>query len=236
MRAKDVMSDGVMSITDDATVYEAAVLLVNSRVSAMPVVDQKGVMVGIVSEADLIQRAEIGADAETSGLLHQLADDVRSAEAFVQANSRRVTDVMSRNVMTVEENATVGEIAYLMAKHNIKRLPVVRNRSVVGMVSRVDLLQALISRAATRAEQQPADKVVRPDERLKSEVENAVRGQSWSLAHRADVVVSDGVVHLWGMVPSDMVRRAYLVAAEKVPGVRSVENHMHVISPPSHML
>jgi CBS domain-containing protein len=232
MRARDVMSDGVMSITDDATVYEAAVLLVNSQVSAMPVVDREGVMVGIVSEADLIRLVEIGADPKDSGLLRQLADDVRAAEAFVQANSTRVVDVMSKPVISVDENATLGEVADVIMKNRIKRVPVVHNRSIVGVVSRVDLLKALISRGPPESAEQAAAAAPGDDERLRRQVENAVRGQSWSLAHRADVVVSDGVVHLWGMVPSDMVQRAYLVAAEKVPGVRAVKNHMHVVSRP----
>jgi CBS-domain-containing membrane protein len=141
---------------------------------------------------------------------------------------------MSKPVISVDENATLGDVADVMLKNNIKRVPVVRSRSVVGMVSRVDLLKALISRGPAEPAQQAAGAAPGGDERLRRDVENAVRGQSWSLAHRADVVVSDGVVHLWGMVPSDMVRRAYLVAAEKVPGVRAVKNHMHVVSVPTH--
>jgi len=235
MRAKDVMSDGVMSVAADATVFEAAKLLVNSRVSAMPVLDDKGIMIGIVSEADLIQRTGAGAGPDRTGLLGELAEDMASATAYVQANSRRVSDVMTKHVISVDEDPTLSDVAELMLEKGIKRVPVRRGHSVVGMVSRVDLVQALITHrpAAEAAQSIPAPRPA-ANQNLRREVEQALRGRSWSLARRADVVVQDGVAHIWGVVPSDMVRRAYRVAAENVPGVKAVENHMHVV-PPSPM-
>ena len=234
MRAKDVMSDGVVSVGVDATVFEVAELLVNSRVSALPVVDEHGFMVGIVSEADLIRRSEVGVHPDAPGLLRQFADDLAAADAFVKAHSRRVVEIMTRPVITANEDATLGELSETMQKHGVKRIPILRRRTVVGIVSRADLLQALISRGPRPdANQAPSPSPTGvPDDQLRGEVVAAVRGRSWSLAKRADVVISDGVAHLWGVVPSDMVRKAYRVAAENVPGVRSVENHMHIVRPP----
>ena len=151
----------------------------------------------------------------------------------MRANARLVTDVMTRHVVSVEEDTTLGDIAELMLDNGIKCVPVRRGHSVVGMVSRIDLVRALISqRAAAATTPAPATALTEPtDDRLRRDVESAVRGRSWSLARRTDVVVQDGVAHLWGVVPSDMVLKAYSIAAENVPGVKSVQSHMHVVPP-----
>jgi CBS domain-containing protein len=228
------MSDSVMSIAAEASVYEAASLLVNAQVSAMPVVDGDGGMVGIVSEADLLDRGPTeGNGYHRDGLLKELADQVTSAGAFVRANSRRVTDVMTKPVVCVEEDTPVGDIARLMLDTGIKRVPVRRGSAVVGIVSRVDLVRALISHQSDNRAASVTCFPVQADDQLRRDVESAVRGRSWSLARRADVVVQDGVAHLWGVVPSDLVRQAYRVAAENVPGVKAVQSHMHVVPPPA---
>jgi CBS domain-containing protein len=140
MKAREVMSDGVMSIRSDATLLEAAKLLVNMHVSAMPVLDEEGTMVGIISEADLVGLTPAGASAGTTGMLRELADEARAPAAHEFAKSAKVTDVMSRNIVTVDENASLLEVVELMREHKVKRLPVLSGRSVVGMLSRVDLL------------------------------------------------------------------------------------------------
>jgi hypothetical protein len=187
-------------------------------------------MVGIVSEADLLER---GASAgQTDGLLGQFADDVASAATYVRANARRVTDVMTKPVICVEEDTPLSEVARLMLDTGIKRVPVRRGQSVVGMVSRIDLVRAMISRREAVAPAPSTAALPMPvDDELRREVESAVRGRSWSLARRSDVVVQDGIAHLWGVVPSDLVRQAYCLAAEKVPGVKGVQSHMHVVPP-----
>jgi CBS domain-containing protein len=232
MRAKDVMSDSVMSIAADATVFEAASLLVNAQVSAMPVVDEEGSMIGIVSEADLLDRGPTEGNLHyRAGLLKELADRITSAGAFVHANSRRVTDVMSKPVVCVEEDTPLGDIARLMLDTGIKRVPVRRGSVVAGIVSRVDLVRALISHQSGNQASAVACLPMHADDQLRRDIEGAVRGRTWSLAKRADVVVQDGVAHLWGVVPSDLVRQAYRIAAENVPGVRAVQSHMHVVPP-----
>ena len=129
MVAKDVMSDGVMSVAANATVLEAAKMLVNAQVSAMPVVDEKGVMIGIVSEADLLDRgATEGNPHYHAGLLSALADQITSAGAFVRANSQRVTEVMTKPVVCVEEDTPLNDIARLMGDTGVKRVPVRRGR------------------------------------------------------------------------------------------------------------
>jgi CBS domain-containing protein len=210
MQAKDVMSDGVLSVGADASVLEVARLLVNYRVSAMPVVDESGTMRGIVSEADLMSDAE---------------DYVASYDG---RPTRKVADVMTRDVITASEDTPIAQIARLMKGCNIKRIPILRNGAVVGIVSRVDILRGLISLSRDHDEAHPA---YRRDEELRREIHAACQGRSWSQAKQVDVVVNGGVAHLWGVAPTDLVRQAYRAAAENVPGVKTVEVHMHIVPP-----
>ncbi|SKA12471.1 BON domain-containing protein [Enhydrobacter aerosaccus] len=229
MRAKDVMTIGVVSVLADASVFDAAEILTSEHVSALPVIDDKGRVIGIVSEADLIRRAEIETAPHKSWLHRWLDDDVTKAADYVRSHSRRVRDVMTKNVVTVEEGATLGEIAELMAKHGIKRVPVVQDGVMVGIVSRANLLQALMSREPDGGGSRPSDAQLRRD------VADAVSKHGWSSAWPTNIVVSNGVVHLWGFVQSDAVRNAYRVAAENVPGVKSVKNHMRTVPPSVNM-
>jgi CBS domain-containing protein len=211
MRAKDVMSDGVLSISADASVLEAAKLLINCRVSAMPVVNEDGTMAGIVSEADVIG----------------------DTQDYVQADGalpRRVSEVMTRDVITAPEDAPLDQLAGLMKARNIKRIPILRDGAVVGIVSRVDVLRGLISLSRDDGE---AAAMFRRDKDLRRKVYAACQGRSWSQARQVDVVVSGGTAHLWGVAPTDLVRKAYRAAAENVPGVENVQVHMHVVAPPA---
>ena len=229
MRAKDVMSNGVISIMADATVFEAAELLVGAQVSAVPGLDSTATIVGIVSEADLIRRAEIGTAPHKSWLLRMLADDFTTASEYVHSHSRRVKDVMTKAVITTTEDATLGEVAELMAKHNVKRIPVVRDGTLAGIVSRSNLLQALMWREPKTVES------CQPDEELRHQVLEAVQKHSWASSGLTNVFVSESVVHLWGYVPNVAIHKAYRVAAENVPGVRVVKNHMRTMPASVHM-
>jgi CBS domain-containing protein len=215
MRAKDVMSNGVMSLASDATVIEAARLLVNCHVSAMPVVDEAGRMIGIVSEADL---------------LRCMADGDDPKKESVDIGLRKVAEVMTRDVVTAGEDMPVAALAKLMTERRVKRLPILRDGAVIGIVSRIDLLRALISLnpSAGRDEARPSR-----DDQLRREISAACQGRTWSLARQLDVVVNGGVAHLWGVAPSDLVRNAYRAAAQNVPGVTAVQVHMHIVPPPA---
>ena len=209
MHARDVMSDGVFSISADATVIEAAKLFVNCRVSALPVVDETGFLLGIVSKADLMRPR-------------------RESAANSLKPARKVVDIMTRDVVVAAENTPLAELARLMSEHGVKRLPILCNGHVVGIVSRTDLLRALIALECGHAE---TDGRCERDQRLRQAIGAACRGRSWSRAQQLDVVVSRGVAHLWGTAPSELVRKAYQVAAENVPGVKAVKMHMHIVPP-----
>jgi CBS domain-containing protein len=223
MRAKDVMSTGVITVMDTATVFDTAELLVNGHLSAMPVVNNLGEIVGIVSEADLIRRIELGTVPHKSWLLRLFSDDLIKAAEFIHSHSRRVSDVMTKHVITVEVDATLSEIAALMAAHNIKRVPVIQRGFVVGVVSRTNILQALLS------SEPPIKAPYVSNAQLRREVVQAVEKQPWSSTWPTNVFVNDGAVHLWGFVQNETVLKACRVAAENVAGVRSVKNHMRIV-------
>ena len=226
MLAKDVMSEGVLTVAAEASILDAAEKLVNARVSALPVVDTRGTVVGIISENDIIQRIEEGQASPSPGILRRMADGIASAATFVRTRSQRVGDVMTRKVVTADENATLGELAGLMVRHGIKRVPITRRDRLAGVVSRIDLLRALISHAA---EPPATSGVATDDESIAQRVRTALHGQSWSAAWPASIVTLAGKVHLWGVVPDETVRQAYRLAVGGVAGVRGVVDHLHVV-------
>jgi hypothetical protein len=180
----------------------------------MPVVNEDGTMAGIVSEADVIG----------------------DAGDFVEANGtspRRVSEVMTTDVITAPEDTPLDRLAGVMKARNIKRVPILKDGAVVGIVSRVDILRGLISLSSEPGE---AAVALQRDKDLRHKVYAACQGRSWSQARQVDVVVSGGIAHLWGVAPTDLVRKAYRAAAENVPGVKNVEVHMHVVAPPAMRL
>jgi CBS domain-containing protein len=219
------MSDEVVCIDVKESVFDAAELLLGARISAAPVVNDKGAIVGIVSEADLIRRAEIGTAPSKGWLARLLDSEASSAQAFVTAQTRRVADVMTRDVVTADEDTTLRELVDLMERHGIKRIPIVRSGAVVGVVSRTDLLRALLSREPESPVLQPTDKALRKN------VVDALEHRAWTSRWPVNVFANDGVVHLWGFVEGKEVRDAYRVAAENVPGVRRVRNHLRTMPP-----
>jgi CBS domain-containing protein len=223
MRAKHVMTEFVYTLPVDASIFDAAELLVTGGVSAVPVVDGSGAMVGIVSEADLMSRGEIGTTPQKSWLLRLFTNDVAAAGEYVHSHSHRVADVMTKTVITAGEDTKLGELAALMYKHAVKRIPILRDGRIVGIVSRANLLQALLSR-------EPATDGPRAtDEEIRRAVVAALEKHGWSSIWPMNVVVNSGVVHLWGFIANNTVRDACRVAAENVPGVKQVKDHLRAI-------
>ena len=218
MRARDVMYRAVATTTPEATVEDVARLMINLRVSGVPVLDKNGQLVGIITEGDLLRRAETGTGRRRSPWSKWFSANSLMAAEYIKSHARRVEDVMTREVVSVGELASLGEIAELMETRRIKRVPVVQNGKIVGIVSRADLLQVLASGGAATADD-GSDRLIR--ERLLAEL----RTQEWATSAESDVVVSNGVVHFWGTVGSEEERKALRVVAENIPGVRGIEDH-----------
>ncbi|WP_046861828.1 CBS domain-containing protein [Microvirga massiliensis] len=220
MLARDIMVQDVIMVRPEATIQKAAQLLVEHGISGMPVTEEDGQLVGIVSEGDLIRRTEIGTERRRSWWLDLLTPSETRAEDYVRAHAVRVADVMSRRVITASETASLAEIATLLEKHGIKRVPIVRDGRIVGLVSRANLVRAL---AATPV-QEPLgadDKTIR--ERIIDRIRALPGGMSWLMT----VTVRDGAVDLWGPVDSPQLRQAIRVAAESTPGVKRVTDNLY---------
>jgi CBS domain-containing protein len=227
MRASKVMTRAVVTIPADATVYAAADVLLGARISGAPVADADGRMVGIVSEADLMNRPEIGTVPGKSWLERLLADDARAARDYIRSHSHHVVDVMTKPVISAQEDTPLVEIARLMKQYRIRRVPIVREGRVVGIVSRSNLLQGLLAR-----EPQPATSSA-DDEEMRRTIFAELARHGWGLGV-TNAVVDQGVVHLWGHVDSASAREAVRIAAENVPGIRRVVNNVVVLPPQAH--
>ena len=192
--------------------------MINLRISGVPVMDRDGRLVGIVTEGDLLHRVETGTERHRPRWSEPFSSSSRLAAAYIKSHAKRVADIMTREVFSVEELATLGEIADLLETNHIKRVPVVHDGKIVGIVSRADLLKVLAS-GGTKTAHEEQDRTIRA--RLLAEL----REQKWADASEGRVVVSDGVVHLWGIVGSEDERRALRILAENTPGVRGIEDH-----------
>ena len=218
MRARDVMVRAVVTTSPDSTVEELARLMINLRISGVPVMDRDGRLVGIVTEGDLLRRVETGTERHRPRWSEPFSSNSLLAAEYIKSHAKRVADIMTREVFSVEELATLGEIADLLETKHIKRVPVVHDGKIVGIVSRADLLKVLAS-GGTKTAHQEQDRTIR------AQLLAELREQKWTDASEGRVVVSDGVVHLWGIVGSEDERRALRIAAENTPGVRGIEDH-----------
>ena len=219
MKARDVMVSPVISVKPSCTVKEVAKTLLERRISAVPVVDDSGKLAGIVSEGDLMHRAEIGTQRRHSWWLRVLTGDDALAAEYTKAHARTVADVMTRDVITASPDTPLHEIAALLERHSIKRVPIVKDSELVGIVSRANLLQALAS-SHKDLDIQLSDTTIR--DRILAHLNN----QPWAHTLLLNVTVNGGVVDLWGITGSDAERKAIRVAAESAPGVTAVNDHL----------
>lgn len=227
MQAIDIMTPGVITAAPDTPISELIRLMLTHRVSAIPIVEGDA-LVGIVSEGDLMRRAELGSERQPSSWLELISSRAHLAAAYVHTHGRHAREIMTADVITVADTTPVGEIARLLETKHIKRVPVLRDGKLIGIISRGNLLRALAARLA-----QP---VAADDRRIRAAILAELRGQAWGgSTTESNVIVEDGVVHLWGYVNSETERQARVVAAENTPGVRAVEDHMALWHTPDPM-
>ncbi len=218
MRAADVMGRGVITVHPETSVSEAVKLLIEHDISALPVVDDEANLVGLISEADLIRRAELGTEKHRPWWTEAVTGAAALAEDFAKAHGQKVGDLMTAKVVTVSEDASLASIASLLERHRIKRVPVTRDGKVVGVVSRANLIQALASVAGEAPAGGEADRAIR------NELLGRLEHQDWTDFGSRNVIVADGVVHLWGLVGSEAERHALIALAENVAGVKRVSD------------
>jgi CBS-domain-containing membrane protein len=220
MKASDVMTRRIVSIESNASVLQAVRLMLQHKVSGLPVVDANGTLVGIVTEGDFLRRAETATERKRPRWLEFLLGPGRLADEYVRTHARKVADVMTPEPRTITEDTPLENIVQLMEKHSIKRLPVVRGKTLVGIVSRANLLHALASMAPTAPAHAASDRTIR--ERLLAELEH----EKWAPIGALDVIVRNGVVELWGAITDERERQALIVAAQNIAGVKDVRDHL----------
>jgi CBS domain-containing protein len=229
MNVNDVMTPNVLSVQPDASVGTAAQLMLQKRISGVPVIDDGGKLVGIVSEGDFLRRAETGTARRRPRWTEFFMGPGRLADEYVRLSGRKVRDVMTHEVRTVAPDAPLEEVVRLMERHRIKRVPVVDNGKVVGIVTRANLLHAVASFAEEIAPLSAADVAIR------SRFLATLKDQPWAPLTAIDVTVRNGIVALSGIITDERQRQALRVAAENIPGVKDVEDNIVWVEPVSGM-
>jgi len=220
MNAQDVMVTPVVTINENASVQEVAKLLIERRISAVPVIDAAGKLAGIVTESDLMRRAEIGTERQYSWWLSMLADASTLAADYVKSHATGVKDIMTRKVKTAAPETPLHELAEIFEKNHIKRVPIVNgDGELVGIVSRANIIQAVASA-------RPRLEISLPDAAIRNRLLDELKKQPWAHAYKLNVTVTNGVVELWGSVESEQERDAIKVVAESIPGVNAVNDHL----------
>lgn len=216
LTAADVMTSPALSVSPDASLAEAVGLMLDRHISGLLVIDADGNMVGVVTEGDLLRRHEIATTQRRSWLSQLFTSSGKQANAFTRSHGRRVHDVMTESVIAVGETTPLVDVVELMEDRGIKRVPVLRDGRPVGVVSRADLLRALLAAAENPT---PA---ATDDATIRQSIRAALQTERWAPTTTIDVSVQDGVVELNGIVTSDGERRAVSVIAENTPGVKQV--------------
>jgi len=220
MKARDVMVSPVITVDENETVRELARLLVTKRISAVPVVDSAGNLVGIVTEADLMHRVEVGTERPYSWWLAFFLGDRTLAADYVKSHATKVRDIMTRDVKVADPETPLHEIADLFEANHIKRVPIVsKGGDIVGIVSRANLIQGISS-------VRPGLEISQSDTTIRTKLLEELRRQPWAHPHKLNVTVANSVVDLWGFAESDTERQAITVAAEAIPGVVAVNDHL----------
>ena len=219
MRAHQIMTKDVMTVTPHTSIEDAARIMLRTHVSGLPVLDDAGKLVGIVSESDFLRRSEIGTGRKRPAWLQFLIGPGRAATDFVRERGRKVEDVMTENPITVGEETPLEELVQLMEKNGVKRLPVLSGNTLKGIVTRSNLLQAVAS-MAHEIPDPTAD-----DDHIRERITRAVNATDWRPIS-FEVTVRNGVVHLHGIITTDKARQATIVAAQNTAGVKAVHDHL----------
>ena len=220
MKTAHLMTSFVVTVTPDATVEYAAQLMLQYRISGLPVTDSDGAVLGIVTESDLLRRAETGTDKRHARWVSLLIGSGRLAQEYVHTHGRKVGEVMTERVFTVTPETPLPDLVALMETKHVKRVPVVDQRRLVGIVSRADVMAALVGLLSEK----PAGSVTDSD--IRDQILAEIDRQPWGPRDSVDVIVTNGVVVLKGAIPDERERAALCVAAENVPGVKAVHDRL----------
>lgn len=230
MKAKDIMTTEVISVGPNDTIEHAMRLMLQKRISGLPVVDQSGQLVGMVTEGDFLRRSELGTERQRPRWLQFFIGPGKLATEYVHESGRKIEEVMTSDVVSAAEDTPLQDIVQIMERHRIKRVPVLRAGKLAGIVTRANLLHALASVAHEIAPSPANDTTIR--ERIVTELKK----QSWAPLAMIDVIVRNGVVTLSGVVTDERQRQGLRVVCENVSGVKKIEDHLVWVEPMSGMV
>ena len=220
MKAADLMTSFVVTVRADATIEYAAQMMLQYRISGLPVTDSDGAVIGIITESDLLRRAETGTEKNRTRWVSLLIGPGRLAQEYVQTHGRKVGDVMTERVFTVTPQTPLSDLVVLMETKHVKRLPVVDQGRLVGIVSRADVMAALVGLLSEK----PAGSLT--DAEIRDKIIAEIDRQPWGSCESVGVIVTNGVVILKGTIDDERERAALRVAAENVPGVKAVHDRL----------
>jgi CBS domain-containing protein len=219
MLAGDIMVKDVVSVSPETPVRDVALLMLERRISGVPVVDAEGRVLGIVSEGDLIRRPEIETDHTPKGWLGLFLSDEDRARDFVKSHGRKAREVMTQPALCVARDTPLTEVVRLMERHRVKRLLITEDGKLAGLVTRADLLRAMVAH-------QDVSPAAASDKEVRDRIDAMLRGEDWATSAYVNVQVENGVAHLWGTVESASQREALILAVRGVPGVKDVQPHL----------
>lgn len=223
MKARDIMTPNVITVGPTTPVADIAKLLLERHISAVPVVDEKGRVLGIVSEGDLMRRPETGTERHASWWLSMWLDHETLAQRYTKSHGLDAQAVMTHPAVTVSEDTSLADVAEILERKRIKRVPVVRGDQLVGIISRANIIQRLaVSKDKVGAE------IDHNDSRIRRELLDILQREPWVSTTTINIVVDSGIVYFYGVIASEAERKALAVAARNVKGVRAVEDHLHV--------
>lgn len=222
MKANEIMSRNVATVAPETPISEIAALMVEKHVSGVPVVGDNGNLLGMVSQSDLLHRAEVGTERKHKWWFRVFADSNALAREFVKTHGHRAHDIMTRHIVSVREDAELRDVADILDKHRIKRVPVVADGKLVGIITRGDLVRAL-----SLVQIAKADKKV-DNASLHKALQERMQKQPWINKTYVNLTANDGVVELWGFVDSAEQHRALRLLVEETDGVKKVEDKLKV--------
>lgn len=234
MNVSDIMTKPVISVTPETAIGEVARLMLQHRISGLPVVDRQGAVVGIVTEGDLLRRVETGTQRRRAHWVELLIAPGRLAREYALANARQTGEVMSTEIVSVTSEAALDDVVALMERHHVKRVPVIDGGKLVGIVSRANMVRALVhnlAKTAAMAAGKGAD-----DTEIRERILGEITKQPWGPRASVDVRVAAGIVELYGSITDERERTALRVLAENVPGVTAVRDHLVWVEPMSGLV
>ena len=225
MRAKEAMTQPVISISSQDSILQAVRLMLQHKISGLPAFDESGNLAGIVTEGDFLRRTETDTLRRRPRWIEFFVGAGKLAEEYVHASAREVSEIMTTDVHTVSEDTPLDEVVTIMEQHRIRRVPVMRGKEVLGIVTRANLLRALINTAQQRRS------ISTDDATIRRQLLSHLAHQKWAPAEAIDVAVVNGTVTLSGFITDERQRRALCIAAENIPGVKKVEDQLAWLVP-----